>query len=154
MSDAFLYTTPLDPRAKPLIDELTYEYDKRYGSYFSEAGAVASATAAGTAGVPHTGQSSRQKIGLILVTRPIVPESRMTKPYQPPPGRSTTTLTSPRTIGSTIAARRIASAAGLRGCFENRVIARAYVSGTMVTDLLMFGLVESESSNRHRRPRA
>ncbi len=40
MSDTFLYTTPLDPRAKPLIDELTYEYDKRYGSYFSEAGAV------------------------------------------------------------------------------------------------------------------
>ena len=40
MSDTLLYTTPLDPRAKPLIDELTYEYDKRYGSYFSEAGAV------------------------------------------------------------------------------------------------------------------
>ncbi len=39
MSDTFLYTTPLDPRAKPLIDELTYEYDKRYGSYFSAAGA-------------------------------------------------------------------------------------------------------------------
>ncbi len=40
MSDTFLYTTPLDPRAKPLIDELTYEYDKRYGSYFSEGGAA------------------------------------------------------------------------------------------------------------------
>jgi GNAT superfamily N-acetyltransferase len=40
MSDTFVYTTPLDPRAKPLIDELTYEYDSRYGSYFSEAGAV------------------------------------------------------------------------------------------------------------------
>nr|WP_298100887.1 GNAT family N-acetyltransferase [uncultured Shinella sp.] len=40
MSDTFLYTTPLDPRAKPLIDELTQEYDQRYGSYFSEAGAV------------------------------------------------------------------------------------------------------------------
>ena len=40
MSDTFLYTTPLDPRAKPLIEELTYEYDKRYGSYFSEAGAA------------------------------------------------------------------------------------------------------------------
>ena len=26
---------PLDPRAKPLIDELTYEYDSRYGDYFS-----------------------------------------------------------------------------------------------------------------------
>ena len=32
MSDTFVYTTPLDPRAKPLIDELTYEYDSRYGS--------------------------------------------------------------------------------------------------------------------------
>jgi GNAT superfamily N-acetyltransferase len=40
MSDTFLYTTPLDPRAKPLIDELTFEYDSRYGSYFSAAGAV------------------------------------------------------------------------------------------------------------------
>ncbi|MEK1933128.1 MAG: GNAT family N-acetyltransferase [Pararhizobium sp.] len=40
MSDTFLYTTPLDPRAKPLIDELTFEYDSRYGSYFSAAGAA------------------------------------------------------------------------------------------------------------------
>lgn len=40
MSDTFVYTTPLDLRAKPLIDELTYEYDSRYGSYFSEAGAA------------------------------------------------------------------------------------------------------------------
>jgi len=40
MSDTFVYTTPLDPRAKPLIDELTYEYDSRYGSYFSAAGAA------------------------------------------------------------------------------------------------------------------
>ena len=40
MSDTFVYTTPLDPRAKPLIDELTYEYDSRYGSYFNAAGAV------------------------------------------------------------------------------------------------------------------
>lgn len=40
MSDTFLYTTPLDPLAKPLLDELTFEYDSRYGSYFSAAGAV------------------------------------------------------------------------------------------------------------------
>ncbi len=40
MSDTFLYTTPLDPRAKPLIDELTFEYDSRYGDYFSAAGAA------------------------------------------------------------------------------------------------------------------
>jgi len=41
MSDTFLYTTPLDPRAKPLIDELIFEYDSRYGNYFSEEGATA-----------------------------------------------------------------------------------------------------------------
>lgn len=40
MNEAFLYTTPLDPRAKPLIDELTFEYDSRYGSYFSATGAA------------------------------------------------------------------------------------------------------------------
>lgn len=40
MSETFVYTTPLDPRAKPLIDELTFEYDSRYGSYFSAAGAA------------------------------------------------------------------------------------------------------------------
>jgi GNAT superfamily N-acetyltransferase len=36
MTDSFLYTTPLDVRAKPLIDELTYEYSTRYGNYFGE----------------------------------------------------------------------------------------------------------------------
>ncbi|MCJ9719482.1 GNAT family N-acetyltransferase [Agrobacterium sp. SHOUNA12C] len=41
MSDSFLYTTPLDPRAKPLIDELIHEYDSRYGNYFSAEGAAA-----------------------------------------------------------------------------------------------------------------
>ncbi|MDR6665814.1 GNAT superfamily N-acetyltransferase [Rhizobium sp. 1399] len=41
MSDTFLYTSPLDPRAKPLIDELIHEYDSRYGNYFSDEGAVA-----------------------------------------------------------------------------------------------------------------
>lgn len=41
MSDTFLYTTPVDPRAKPLIDELIHEYDTRYGTYFNAEGAVA-----------------------------------------------------------------------------------------------------------------
>ncbi|WP_331375259.1 GNAT family N-acetyltransferase [Sinorhizobium chiapasense] len=41
MSDRFLYTTPLDPLAKPLIDELIHEYDSRYGSYFNAEGAAA-----------------------------------------------------------------------------------------------------------------
>jgi GNAT superfamily N-acetyltransferase len=38
MSEQFLYTTPLDPRAKPLIDELTFEYDSRYGDVLREPG--------------------------------------------------------------------------------------------------------------------
>lgn len=41
MSDTFLYTTTLDPRAKPLIDELIFEYDSRYGTYFNAEGAAA-----------------------------------------------------------------------------------------------------------------
>ncbi|MGV1791222.1 GNAT family N-acetyltransferase [Rhizobium lusitanum] len=41
MSDTFLYTTPVDPRAKPLIDELIHEYDSRYGTYFNAEGAAA-----------------------------------------------------------------------------------------------------------------
>jgi GNAT superfamily N-acetyltransferase len=41
MSDTFLYTTPLDLRAKPLIDELIVEYDNRYGTYFDAEGAIA-----------------------------------------------------------------------------------------------------------------
>ena len=41
MSDTFLYTTPLDPRAQPLIDELIHEYDSRYGTYFNAEGAAA-----------------------------------------------------------------------------------------------------------------
>ncbi len=36
MSDQFLYTTPLDPLAQPLVDQLTWEYATRYGSYFGE----------------------------------------------------------------------------------------------------------------------
>jgi GNAT superfamily N-acetyltransferase len=36
MTDSFLYTTPLDPRAGPLIEALTYEYETRYGDYWGE----------------------------------------------------------------------------------------------------------------------
>ncbi|RJG40544.1 GNAT family N-acetyltransferase [Mesorhizobium sp. DCY119] len=36
MTDSFLYTTPLDTRAKPLIEALTYEYESRYGTYWGE----------------------------------------------------------------------------------------------------------------------
>ncbi|SCX65337.1 GNAT family N-acetyltransferase [Variovorax sp. EL159] len=39
MSEQFLYTTPLDPRAKPLIEGLTFEYDTRYGDVLREPGA-------------------------------------------------------------------------------------------------------------------
>lgn len=38
MSEQFLYTTPLDPRAQPLIDELSFEYDTRYGDVLREPG--------------------------------------------------------------------------------------------------------------------
>ncbi|MGU3399973.1 GNAT family N-acetyltransferase [Brucellaceae bacterium D45D] len=41
MSEQFVYTTPLDPRAKPLIDDLVYEYDSRYGTHFNAEGAIA-----------------------------------------------------------------------------------------------------------------
>lgn len=36
MSDSFLYTTPTDPIARPLIEQLTEEYQTRYGNYFGE----------------------------------------------------------------------------------------------------------------------
>ncbi len=39
MSDSFFYTSLLDERAKPLIEELIVEYDSRYGNYFSAQGA-------------------------------------------------------------------------------------------------------------------
>ncbi len=39
MSEQFLYTTPLDPRARPLIEGLTFEYDSRYGDVMREPGA-------------------------------------------------------------------------------------------------------------------
>lgn len=40
MSDIFIFTSPLDPRAKPLIDDLIREYDGRYGDFFSAGGAA------------------------------------------------------------------------------------------------------------------
>ncbi len=40
MSDRFYYTTPLDPLARPLIEELTFEYDSRYGSFYDAEGAT------------------------------------------------------------------------------------------------------------------
>ncbi|SFM35703.1 GNAT family N-acetyltransferase [Methylobacterium pseudosasicola] len=36
MSDQFVYTTPLDPLARPLVEQLTWEYVTRYGSYFGD----------------------------------------------------------------------------------------------------------------------
>jgi len=40
MSQEFVYTTPLDSRAKPLIDDLIFEYDSRYGDFFDRDGAA------------------------------------------------------------------------------------------------------------------
>lgn len=40
MPDVIIQTTPLDPRAKPLIDDLIREYDSRYGTFFDAAGAA------------------------------------------------------------------------------------------------------------------
>jgi GNAT superfamily N-acetyltransferase len=36
MTDTFVYTTPMDARAKPLVDALTWEYETRYGTYWGE----------------------------------------------------------------------------------------------------------------------
>ena len=36
MSDQFHYTTPHDPLSQPLIEQLTHEYQSRYGDYFGE----------------------------------------------------------------------------------------------------------------------
>ncbi|MFM9923756.1 GNAT family N-acetyltransferase [Variovorax sp. H27-G14] len=38
MREEFVYTTPLDPRAKPLLDGLAFEYDTRYGDVLREPG--------------------------------------------------------------------------------------------------------------------
>jgi GNAT superfamily N-acetyltransferase len=40
MSDVTVYASPVDPRAKPLVDDLIYEYDSRYGDFFDREGAV------------------------------------------------------------------------------------------------------------------
>ena len=36
MPDIFVHSSPDDPRARPLIEELTHEYTTRYGDYFGE----------------------------------------------------------------------------------------------------------------------
>lgn len=36
-----LHTTPLDPKARPLLDALLAEYDRRYGTFFDPRGASA-----------------------------------------------------------------------------------------------------------------
>lgn len=33
-SDIFIQTSPIDPRARPLVDGLTREYDSRYGEFY------------------------------------------------------------------------------------------------------------------------
>lgn len=38
MPDTFLYTRPDDPRAQPLVEALTWEYESRYGNLFDEEG--------------------------------------------------------------------------------------------------------------------
>jgi GNAT superfamily N-acetyltransferase len=40
MTDVFVYCSSRDPRAKPLIEDLTFEYDTRYGDFFEKEGAV------------------------------------------------------------------------------------------------------------------
>ncbi len=36
MTLQFVYTTPTDPLAQPLVDELTREYDQRYGEFYAQ----------------------------------------------------------------------------------------------------------------------
>lgn len=38
MTDEFVYTSLLDPRAQPLIEELSHEYDSRYGDFYQQDG--------------------------------------------------------------------------------------------------------------------
>lgn len=38
MSERFVYTTPLDPLARPLVEELSYEYESRYGDFYEREG--------------------------------------------------------------------------------------------------------------------
>ena len=39
-SDIFIYTTPKDPRAQPLLDELGREYESRYGDFYLQESSV------------------------------------------------------------------------------------------------------------------
>jgi GNAT superfamily N-acetyltransferase len=41
MADQFIYTSPNDPRARPLVEDLIFEYDSRYGDLFDRDGAAA-----------------------------------------------------------------------------------------------------------------
>jgi hypothetical protein len=41
MSDSFFYTSVKDPLATPLLEELLFEYDSRYGTFFNAEGAKA-----------------------------------------------------------------------------------------------------------------
>ena len=41
MTDQVVHASPLDPRARPLIEDLIYEYDSRYGDFFDPGGAAA-----------------------------------------------------------------------------------------------------------------
>lgn len=38
MSERFVYTTPLDPLARPLVEELSYEYESRYSDFYEREG--------------------------------------------------------------------------------------------------------------------
>lgn len=38
MTFTIVHTTPADPLAQPLIDELTHEYDTRYGEFYTQSG--------------------------------------------------------------------------------------------------------------------
>lgn len=38
MSERFVYTTPLDPLARPLVEELSHEYETRYGDFYEREG--------------------------------------------------------------------------------------------------------------------
>nr|WP_314259214.1 GNAT family N-acetyltransferase [uncultured Devosia sp.] len=39
MGDTFIRSTPTDALAQPLVEQLTHEYQSRYGDYFEEGGA-------------------------------------------------------------------------------------------------------------------
>ncbi|MFC3532955.1 GNAT family N-acetyltransferase [Vogesella facilis] len=41
MAEQLIFTSPDDPRAQPMLAELTAEYERRYGDYFSADGAAA-----------------------------------------------------------------------------------------------------------------